>query len=240
MGHLRQLLKKSLETALPEQALLSRGRRLRSHEGADRPPPCAISLTFDDGPHPEFTPTLLDNLAASDIQATFFIVGTKAEQYPEIVRRIAAEGHEIGNHTWTHSEPRETSTSQFRDEVRRTNDLILELTGQQCRLTRPPKGELSPGKIVSLMQLRQTTVLWNRDTKDYQMKSLSDMETWWRQFEPSHGDIVLMHDNHPVAATAAAMIDSLPQLSAVTYCRVSDWLRKPSSKTVLQASGSQS
>lgn len=226
MGHFRQLIKQSLTTALPQQALLSRGRRLRSNEGADRPSTCAVSLTFDDGPHPEFTPQLLDNLASSDIRATFFIVGEKARQHPEIVRRIADEGHEIGNHTWSHSEPRETSARKFREEVCRTNDVLFELTGQRCRLTRPPKGELSPGKILSLLQLRQTIVLWNRDPQDYLMKSWADMELWCRSFEPNHGDIVLMHDNHPFAATAAALAGTLPQLSEVKFCRVSEWLRK--------------
>ena len=225
MGQFRQLIRKSLETTLPEQAMLSRGRRLRSNQGADRPAQCAISLTFDDGPHPEFTPALLDNLASADIKGTFFIVGEKAAQYPDLMKRIADEGHEIGNHTWTHSEPRETSTKDFHDEVARTNELIFELTGQTCRLTRPPKGELSPGKILALLKLRQTIVLWNRDTKDYRMKSWADMEAWCRAFEPTHGDIVLLHDNHSFAVTAAALAGSLTNLSSVKFCRVSEWLR---------------
>lgn len=234
MGHLRQLVKKTIETALPEQALLSRGRQLRSNDGANRPVSCAISLTFDDGPHPKFTPQLLDNLATADIKATFFIVGEKAEQHPDIVRRIADEGHEIGNHTWTHSEPRETSTKKFRDEVTRTNNLILELTGQTCRLTRPPKGELSPGKILALLKLRQTIVLWNRDAKDYLMESWADMEMWCQNFAPEHGDIVLMHDNHSFAVTAAALAGSLPNLTDVKFCRVSDWLRDSRKRNVNQ------
>lgn len=240
MGQFRRLIKQSLEAALPEQALLSRGRRLRSNDGADRPATCAISLTFDDGPHPEFTPQLLDNLASSDIRGTFFIVGAKAQQHPEIVRRIAAEGHEIGNHTWRHSEPRETSTRTFHEEVAGTNELIFDLTGQTCRLTRPPKGELSPGKILALLQLRQTIVLWNRDTKDYRMDSWSDMDNWCRTYEPDHGDIVLMHDNHSFAATAAALAGSLPQLSGVKFCRVSEWLRTGQKTNAVQFSGSQS
>jgi peptidoglycan/xylan/chitin deacetylase (PgdA/CDA1 family) len=240
MGQSRRLIKQSLEAALPEQALLSRGRRLRSNDGADRPATCAISLTFDDGPHPEFTPQLLDNLASSDIRGTFFIVGEKAQQHPEIVRRIAAEGHEIGNHTWRHSEPRETSTRAFHEEVARTNELIFDLTGQTCRLTRPPKGELSPGKMLALLQLRQTIVLWNRDTKDYRMDSWSDMENWCRTYEPDHGDIVLMHDNHSFPATAAALAGSLPQLSGVKFCRVSEWLRTAKTTNTVQFSGSQS
>jgi peptidoglycan/xylan/chitin deacetylase (PgdA/CDA1 family) len=240
MGQSRRLIKQSLEAALPEQALLSRGRRLRSNDGADRPATCAISLTFDDGPHPEFTPQLLDNLASSDIRGTFFIVGAKAQQHPEIVRQIAAEGHEIGNHTWRHSEPRETSTRAFHEEVARTNELNFDLTGQTCRLTRPPKGELSPRKILALPQLRQTIVLWNRDTKDYRMDSWSDMENWCRTYEPDHGDIVLMHDNHSFAATAAALAGSLPQLSGVKFCRVSEWLRTAKTTNTVQFSGSQS
>ena len=224
MGRLRQLVKTSLETLLPREALLSRGHRLHSDQRAASPSRCAISLTFDDGPHPEFTPQLLDNLAAADIRGTFFVIGEKAEQHPDIVQRIAAEGHEIGNHTWTHSEPRATTAKQFRDEVLKTNELLCDLTGQHCRLMRPPKGELSPGKLLTLLQLRQTIVLWNRDTKDYAMDSWSDMEHWCRQFQPAHGDIVLLHDNHPFAATAAALPKSLPQFGDVTFCRVSDWL----------------
>ena len=225
MRQFRQLVKKSIETALPEQAMLSRGSRIRSNAGAERPAQCAISLTFDDGPHPEFTPQLLDNLGSADIKGTFFIVGEKAEQHPDIVKRIADEGHEIGNHTWTHSEPRETSARQFRDELARTNDLTSELTGQTCRLTRPPKGELWPGKILALLKLRQTIVLWNRDTNDYQMDSWADMESWCRKFVPEHGDIVLMHDNHSFAVTVAALAGSLPNLSDVKFCKVSEWLR---------------
>lgn len=213
---------------------------MRSNDGAGLPTTCAISLTFDDGPHPEFTPQLLDNLASSDIRGTFFIVGEKAQQHPDIVKRIAAEGHEIGNHTWTHSEPRETSTGTFHEEVARTNELIFDLTGQACRLTRPPKGELSPGKILSLLQLRQTIVLWNCDTKDYRMETWADMEAWCQTFVPAHGDIVLMHDNHSFAATAAALAGSLSQLSGVKFCRVSEWLRAAPQNNTVQFSGSQS
>lgn len=240
MGQFRQLIRKSLETALPQQAMLTRGRRLRTNDGAERPATCGISLTFDDGPHPEFTPQLLDNLASADIRGTFFIVGEKAQQYPDIARRIAAEGHEIGNHTWSHSEPRQTPTSVFHEEVARTNDLIFELTGEACRLTRPPKGELSPGKILASLKLRQTIVLWNCDTKDYQMQSWSEMESWCQAFEPTHGDIVLMHDNHSFAATAASLAGTLSQFSGTKFCRVSEWLRKPESCRSVQFSGSQS
>lgn len=231
MGQLRQIVKKSLEAMLPQEALLSQGHRLWSNAQSPRPATCAVSLTFDDGPHPEFTPALLDNLASSDIRGTFFIVGEKAEQYPDIVRRIAAEGHEIGNHTWTHSVPGQTSTDQFRLEVLRTNELIQQLTGQDCFLMRPPKGELSPGKLFTLLRLKQTIVLWNQDTKDYRMRSWSDMEDWCQEFQPAHGDIVLLHDNHPFAATAAALAGTLPQLSTTKFCVVSEWLRNRAERT---------
>jgi hypothetical protein len=88
-----------------------------------------------------------------------------------------------------------------------------------------PQGELSPGKILSLLKLRQTIVLWNCDTKDYRMESWADMESWCRNFQPTNGDIVLMHDNHSFAATAAALAGTLPQMSDVKFCRVSEWLR---------------
>ena len=221
MGMLRQLSKTTCELLLPRQSFLTRGSA------------AGICLTFDDGPHPEYTPRVLDNLASGGLRGTFFVVGERAEQHPEIVRRIVNEGHEIGNHTWTHGEPAETSTATFMEELARTRSLIQDLTGEDCRIVRPPKGMLSLPKAWALLKSRQTIVLWNVDTKDYRMESWTEMEDWCRTYQPTRGDIVLMHDNRPHAATAAALIGTLSQFSS-TECRtVSNGIKRGSLKQEL-------
>lgn len=211
MSRLRQLLKTGFTSALPSSWLMTRGP-----QGANE-----IALTFDDGPHLEQTPRLLDLLAAANAHATFFVVGERAEQYPALIRRIAAEGHELGNHTWTHSEPSQTSAAQFLDEVAQTRRLIQDLTGQDCRLMRPPKGSLTIRKALGLWRQQQTIALWNVDPKDFAMTEHSAMRRWLRGYRPQSGDVVLLHDNHPHAAAAVEQLVETPALRFVT---LSDWL----------------
>ena len=196
MSALRQWLKSVLTAALPQSWLMTHGPRGSTTDQFE------IALTFDDGPHPEHTPRLLDVLAASGARGTFFVIGERAEQHPELIRRIADEGHELGNHTWTHSEPAQTSATQFLTEVTRTRRLIHDLTGRDCLLMRPPKGALSVGKALGLWRQQQTIALWNIDPKDFVMSDAAAMLGWLEDYRPQFGDIVLLHDNHPHAAIA--------------------------------------
>jgi peptidoglycan/xylan/chitin deacetylase (PgdA/CDA1 family) len=161
-----------------------------------------IALTFDDGPHPEHTPRLLDVLGAAGAKGTFFVIGEHTLRHPKLVRRIADEGHDIGNHTWTHSEPSRTPASRFLAEVIQTRQIIQNLTGRDCRLMRPPKGSLSVGKMLGLWRQKQTIALWNNDPKDFAMTDESQLLRWLDDYHPRTGDIVLMHDNHARAAVA--------------------------------------
>ena len=207
MSLLRQLAKRTLTALLPCDAIVARG----AGDG--------IALTFDDGPHPEFTPRLLDALNAAGTTATFFVVGERAARHRDILQRIADDGHEIGNHTWSHSEPRETSARKLIDEVRRTRDLIEDVTSRECRLFRPPKGELTLRKLLALRREQQTIVLWNQDTKDYRMSEASDeIVAWCRSYQPAFGDIVLMHDNHPHAITAVEFLNN-ERSDVLSRCR---------------------
>lgn len=217
MSALRQLLKSAFDAVLPTSLLMTHGPR-RISEGQ----PTEIALTFDDGPHPEHTPRLLDRLAEFGARGTFFVVGERAEQYPELVRRIADEGHELGNHTWTHSEPSQTSAARFLDEVSRTQRLIQDLTGRDCQLTRPPKGSLTIGKAVGLWRQQQTIVLWNIDPKDFAMLDEAEMSRWLSDYRPQAGDIVLLHDNHSRAAIA---VEHLAAKTAFRFVTLSEWLR---------------
>ena len=110
----------------------------------------SVCLTFDDGPDPILTPPLLDVLRDHGIRATFFVIGEKAERYPGIVRRMAAEGHCVGNHSFLHGEPSSISASQLCQEVRRTAKLLAGLLGHEVRLFRPPHGNVSALKLSGL------------------------------------------------------------------------------------------
>lgn len=207
MSLLRQLAKRTLTVVLPRNAIVARGAGNQ------------FALTFDDGPHPELTPQLLDALNAAGISATFFVVGERAALHRDILKRIAADGHEIGNHTWSHSEPRETSARKLIGEVRRTRELIEDVTGRECRLFRPPKGELTLRKLLALRREGQAIVLWNQDTKDYRMSDASvEMTDWCRGYQPAAGDIVLMHDNHPHAITAVEFLNT-ERPDVISRCR---------------------
>src|SRR3984893_6484311 len=102
-----------------------------------------IAMTFDDGPSDKLTPKLLNLLAAHHIKATFFVIGQNVVEHPEIVRRAAREGHEIGNHSWSHANFGKISDESARRELQKTDDAIKDAAGVQPTLFRPPYGSLS-------------------------------------------------------------------------------------------------
>lgn len=214
MGLLRQLAKTAFESVLPRQAFVTRGNAP------------GVTLTFDDGPHPEHTPRVLDALDAAGLTATFFVVGQRVREYPSLIQRMVNTGHEVGNHTWSHSEPSRTSSTQFLDEVRLTDALIQDITGTHCRLMRPPKGELSLGKLWGLLSMKKTVVLWNRDTKDYRVTAPKELAAWCDAYHPECGDIVLLHDNRPFAADAVEPLRRQMQSSRVECCSVAEQIER--------------
>lgn len=194
MGLLRQIAKHTLTACLPAERWLVRGRQ----RSTDAVP--SISLTFDDGPHPTHTVDVLAELERWQLTATFFVIGQHAAAHPDLIQRIVAAGHTVANHTWTHSEPRETSTQTFTEEVAQTSTLLTELTGTRPRFMRPPKGELTLGKSVGLWRNDYTVALWSVDPRDYRIDSADQALTISTQTDWSHGDIILLHDNRPGAA----------------------------------------
>ncbi len=126
-----------------------------------------IALTFDDGPNPAWTPHLLDLLAEHNVKATFFMLGSRAEQEPELVRRVAAEGHLIGNHSWSHPNLAWTAAGRVREELARTNDVLQQITGERVQYFRPPFGARRPVVFRIARELGLTPVLWNAMTSDW-------------------------------------------------------------------------
>jgi peptidoglycan/xylan/chitin deacetylase (PgdA/CDA1 family) len=161
-----------------------------------------VMLTFDDGPHPQHTPALLDCLKARGVPATFFVLGREVERHPEIVRRMAAEGHDVGHHSYTHGEPAKTSSMALLEEVSRGARLLESILGRRPRLFRPPHGKLTLSKTLGLWAARQTVVLWNKDPKDFACGSAERLEAWFREHPLAGGDVVLLHDTNPYTVGA--------------------------------------
>lgn len=129
--------------------------------------PGELALTFDDGPNPAWTPQLLDTLAAHNVRATFFMVGHFAQAVPELVRRVAAGGHLIGNHSWDHKNMARTSAAQIEEELTRTSDTLAQILGQPVRFFRPPYGARRPFALRTARRLGMTPVTWNAMTSDW-------------------------------------------------------------------------
>jgi len=151
-----------------------------------------VALTFDDGPDAEVTPRILDILKENRVRATFFVVGQNIRRHPGMVRRIAAEGHTIGNHTWTHLNMTKLGQEQVRQEIEKTADLIESLTGHRSVLIRVPWGAVSD-TVMRVAQKEGLRVIgWSVDSFDWRDKVparvLTNLET---QVHP--GAIVLMH-----------------------------------------------
>lgn len=130
-----------------------------------------LALTFDDGPNPVWTPRLLSVLADHGVKATFFLMGSRAKQEPALVRRIAAEGHLIGNHSWSHPNLALAGTRQIHEELVRTNDTLEQITGKAVRYFRPPFGARRPVVLRIAHSLGLTTALWNVIAGDWKERS---------------------------------------------------------------------
>jgi peptidoglycan-N-acetylglucosamine deacetylase len=169
--------------------------------------PHTLALTFDDGPDPAYTPAILNILKEKNVKATFFIIGANAEAYPGLVQRILAEGHEIGNHTFTHPNLAETSEEADRLEYNATQRLFEALTGRSMRLFRPPylgdaepvtKEEIVPVQIAQNMGY--LTIGVHVDPFDWQQPSLDEMMSRILKSvtDPNpdlRGNIILLHDS---------------------------------------------
>lgn len=169
-----------------------------------------LAMTFDDGPHPSLTPKLLDILKERNIKCTFFLIGQQVKMYPNIVRRIIEEGHEIGNHTWTHCSLTSRSDEQIRKELKQSEDAVYEVAGVRPHLVRPPYGAINT-RIKDLMfsEFGYSTIMWSVDPQDWRRPGVSVVTS--RLVSGAHpGAIMLAHDIHPPTIQAVpAMFDQL-------------------------------
>ncbi len=155
-----------------------------------------IALTFDDGPHPVKTEQLLAMLKQEGVPATFFVVGKMAVRYPEIVREIARQGHEVANHTFSHPNLARLDDKTLLTELAQTRGVIQKLTGQDTLLYRPPGGDFSRRTLRTASQAGYHMILWTVLTKDVNGASIPAMQRHILNCA-SDGAIVLMHSGIP-------------------------------------------
>ena len=216
MNPLKQLVKHSMGLLLPPHRYLHQGPRTTRD----------IALTFDDGPHPELTDRLLDQLKALEIRATFFVLGQQASESPWLIERIVSSGHTLGHHSWSHSEPDATSAQQLVDEIGQTHRLLEQIVGLTPSLFRPPKGKLTWAKFQALWKLGQTIILWNVDPRDYSLEPGETLDIWCRNYCPTAGDILLFHDIHPYCLNAVEQLAARKEFKRDwRFQTLDDWLK---------------
>lgn len=174
-----------------------------------------IAISFDDGPNATLTPRLLDILKQRNIKATFFVIGENAAQHPEILARAAAEGHEIGNHTWSHPALTKLSDARVQEEVTKTSEAIEKAIGKKPTLLRPPYGAINP-RLSRMIKDQDglTIVLWSVDPMDWKRPG-SAVVSQRLLAGAKPGAITLSHDIHP--GTVDAMPATLDALIAKGY-----------------------
>lgn len=193
-----------------------------------------IALTFDDGPHTTFTPQILDLLAKYDAKATFFVIGERAEKYPELIRKLDDQGHEIANHTYTH--PHSITVENLERELKKTNEIIYDITGSYPLLYRPVGGSYNERIINTAVENGYKVIMWSwhQDTKDWKMPGVNNIVTTVLS-GATPGNIVLFHDaGGNRSQTVQALEQILPALTQKGYkfVTVSELLERTSIEVI--------
>ncbi|MDD5165762.1 MAG: polysaccharide deacetylase family protein [Candidatus Omnitrophica bacterium] len=186
----------ALFTVFFDQAVLVRKGTIYRVGGPNK----VVALTFDDGPSPEWTPKILDELNKAGIKATFFMLGENVERYPEIARRVAEEGHEIENHTYDHHVLIYYKMDELEKEIKEAEKIIKSVTGKTTRYFRPPKAWLTGAEKKKLKEMGYGIVLWTLNSKDWVNFHDKQITSYiLRNIRP--GDIILFHDSGGVFTT---------------------------------------
>lgn len=161
-----------------------------------------VELTFDDGPSPKYTPLLLDGLKERNVRATFFLLGKNVKENQELVQRMQAEGHLLGNHTYNHVQLNKIPETTARQEILKTNNEIYEATGKYPEYMRPPYGAWKKNMELCVEML---PVFWDIDTLDWKSQNVDAILKAAGE-EPEDGSIILMHDEYQTSVEAALLI----------------------------------
>lgn len=205
-------LNDGITASMAEEASLTAAGRCLRHGERDRP---EIALTFDDGPLPRYTRQVLDVLERYEVKATFFCVGLHAAGHADDIARISAQGHALGNHTWSHPFLPELSYPQLTEQIERTQETIAAASGGAApTLFRPPYGSRTPEVMGWLGETVSTIVLWDVDASDWALPGADKIaRIVLDQAQP--GSIILLHDGggdrSQTVAALPAIIEGLQE-----------------------------
>lgn len=193
------------------------------------------ALTFDDGPDNRFTPAVLDVLHKHGVKGTFFVMGSRVNGHPKVMKRIVQEGHSIGNHTYWHPKLFRESLDRLRWEVKATDEAIARVAGYSPKLFRAPYGGLNDDIVRTLGDMRFSVVGWTVDSLDWTQADASTVERNVRgNMHP--GAIVLFHSGGHWTQDLSGMVKALDQMipelkkEGVTFVTVPELLRIPEAK----------
>jgi peptidoglycan/xylan/chitin deacetylase (PgdA/CDA1 family) len=159
----------------------------------------SVLLTFDDGPRADVTPRVLDRLRDHGARAVFFVVGDRIGSGGPILRRALAEGHRIGNHTYSHPLGRTPTLLPYLRDVAKCQQTVVALTGQKPTLFRPPLGSITPATLLAPRLMGLTTVRWSVDLGDWRLRTQEDAVECGERLDQATRprDILLLHDDNP-------------------------------------------
>ncbi len=180
--------------------------------------PKKIALTFDDGPSAVYTARLLDGLRERGVHATFFLLGEKVEQYPDIVRTMYEDGHLIGNHTYSHMQLTSANMDRFEEELRKTDEAVYAITGEHTEYVRPPYGIWNKRYEEDLNML---PVLWNVDPKDWCTPDAGTVITRITEHAEENA-IILLHDCYASSVEAALRVVDILQAQGYEFVTVDE------------------
>lgn len=185
----------------------------------------SVALTIDDGPHPMVTTAVLDILRKYGVKATFFVVGEKVEECPELLRRMADEGHEIGNHTYDHPRLSQVPEGEALAQIRACALAVGKVCGQSMHLLRPPGGGIAPNVLRAATAANCSVVLWTHNTNDWlKLPAEQIAENGLRDLRP--GSIILMHQGDMESARALPFLIEGAQARGLRLTTVGDMLSK--------------
>jgi peptidoglycan/xylan/chitin deacetylase (PgdA/CDA1 family) len=174
-----------------------------------------VAMTFDDGPHGVNTPRLLDMLKQRKIHATFFFVGQCVEEFPDIVKRIVAEGHEVANHSWSHPQLSKMNDAAVHEQLQKTHDAIIKACGVAPKIMRPPYGAFTQRQCNwANGNWGYKVILWDVDPLDWKVRNAEHVKAEILK-QTVNGSIILSHDIHKT--TVDAMPETLDTLLAKGY-----------------------
>lgn len=172
----------------------------------------------------EYLPDILKTLDNNNIHITFFIGGSWANKYPEILKDLANRGHELGNHTYSHPHPNTLSKEKNKEQITKTEELVNKLTGIKTNLYAPPYGEYNNTVLLAAQELQYTTIMWSIDTVDWKRPPPEVLKE--RVLKKLHnGAIILMHPTAPTAQALPSLIEEI-QKRGYTIGTVSDILKE--------------